>query len=106
MDGIGFDPMLRDSVDVTSAPASDTGLNPQAGLANLRQAKAAPVESGWNSWAPGYWTAAIILVLLFLVFMRRRPQAASGMSEEERLRYIARLKLLLDQREANASPGA
>ncbi|HEX8669701.1 MAG TPA: flagellar basal-body MS-ring/collar protein FliF [Allosphingosinicella sp.] len=106
-DAIGLDSTLGDAVSVTSAPGRGGGAGGWS--QELEAAEAirprGSEESAPASWLTGLWTpAALFLILGFVFLWSRRTAAPSAMGEDQRLDYANRLKLLLDQREADVAP--
>jgi flagellar M-ring protein FliF len=108
-DAIGFDAALGDSVTVTASPpiaTSDAWEAPgRAGIeAGLESGMPRPATSLWGSlWTP---LALLALACLLLLASRRRGKGAAPMSERKRLAYVANLKALLAQRDADVAPSA
>jgi flagellar M-ring protein FliF len=110
-DAIGYSDTLGDSVSVTVSPPipaqSDWGesaVNSEspANLSRDSLPRAEPFSLG-ALWTP----LAIVALFGFILFLvRRRGADAKSMSEQERLAYVANLKALLAQRDADVSPSA
>ena len=109
-DAIGYDAGLGDAVTVTaSAPipaAADWNDSPSqapAAVAPPPPAASAAAPSGY------FWTPIALVILLAGLFLLLRRRAAAGprpMNEQERLRAVAQLRTLLQQRETDAAPQA
>ena len=109
-DAIGYDAALGDSVTVTaSAPvpaAADWGDGPvEAGPA----AAASPGEPvAAQSLFGSLWTLLALMLAIggAVLLLRRRGRGPGQMSERDRLAYVANLKALLAQRDADVAPPA
>ena len=108
-DAIGYNDTLGDSVSVTVSPPipaqsdwSESVVNPAApaGFDHDSLPRSEPFRFG------ALWTPVAILALIggLLFLIRRRGTEVKAMSEEERLAYVANLKALLMQRDADVAP--
>jgi flagellar M-ring protein FliF len=109
-DAIGYSDTLGDAVSVTVSPpipavaAWDQSAVSPGNPVNFSQASTPPAQS--SSRLDALWLPAILLFLIGgILFLLRRRGPAQPMNEQERLAYVANLKMLLAQRDADvASP--
>jgi hypothetical protein len=108
-DAIGFDPALGDTVSVavaagpsTGGMASDGAVRPLPGPAQAPDLVAIATSPSlfWE-----FLLAPALVGLLVLAFvLYRRKDTRRGLDDGERADYARRLKLLLEQGEADAAP--
>jgi flagellar M-ring protein FliF len=110
-EAIGYSDALGDTVSVTVSPPIPAQSDWSESVADPR-GPANPSGSSLPRTEPfrlgALWTPLAILALigLILFLLRRRGAGAAKMSEQERLAYLANLKALLAQRDADVAPRA
>ncbi len=107
---IGYDAALGDSVTVTASAPVPAAADWGEGLAETAiEAPGAPAAAAAEpSLLSYFWTPLALLLAIggAVLLLRRRGRGSGQMSEQDRLAYVANLKALLAQRDADVAPPA